>query len=247
MPLSYILLSILGLFVLFGFAHRVLDRMKMTDTWALLIIIGMIIGTLLPNIPITKSVSINIGGAIIPIAVSVYLFIKADSAKEKLNAVLASILAGALVYTAGRILPHEPEAMFIEPNYIYGIIAGLIAYLFGRSRRCAFIAGVMGIILSDITQAVVNAVIAVPGIISIGGAGAADSIVISMIIAVFLSEILGETREKLQGGTSKKDTEIGTRMASSLVDEEIHDFKSDNNDLQNVEGDSDEQDEQKDK
>lgn len=34
MPLSYILLSITGLVVLFGFAHRVLDRMKMTDTWA---------------------------------------------------------------------------------------------------------------------------------------------------------------------------------------------------------------------
>lgn len=74
MPLSYILLSITGLVVLFGFAHRVLDRMKMTDTWAFLVIIGMIIGTLIPNIPITKTVSINIGGAVIPIAVCVYLF-----------------------------------------------------------------------------------------------------------------------------------------------------------------------------
>lgn len=241
MPLSYILLSILGLFVLFGFAHRVLDRMRMTDTWALLIIIGMIIGTLLPSIPITKSVSINIGGAIIPIAVSVYLFIKADSAKEKLNAVLASILAGALVYTAGRILPHEPEAMFIEPNYIYGIVSGLIAYLFARSRRCAFIAGVMGIILSDITQAVVNAVTKVPGTVSIGGAGAVDSVVISMIIAVFLTEVLGETREKLQGGTSKKDTELDTHLASSLVDKEIQQLKSDNSDFKDAEGDNDEQ------
>ncbi len=82
---------------MFGFAHRVLDRMKMTDTWAFLIIIGMIIGTLIPNIPITKTVSINIGGAVIPIAVCVYLFLKAENTKERVNAVVVSIVAGIAV------------------------------------------------------------------------------------------------------------------------------------------------------
>lgn len=218
MPLSYIILSITGLFILFGFAHRVLDRMKMTDTWALIIIIGMIVGTFLPSIPLGRNVSINIGGAIIPAAVAIYLFIKAESSRERFNGIIASILAGAAVFLAGRLLPSEPEAMFIEPNYIYGIVSGLIAYLFGRSRRCAFIAGVMGVILSDIVKGVINIVTARPGTVSIGGAGAVDTVVISMIIAVLLSEVLGETREKLQGGTAKKDTE--PHLTSSLLNEE---------------------------
>jgi len=218
MPLSYVLLSIVGLVVLFGFAHRVLDRMKMTDTWAFLIIIGMIIGTLIPNIPITKTVSINIGGAVIPIAVCVYLFLKAENTKERVNAVVVSIVAGIAVFITGKILPAEPEAMIIEPNYVYGIVGGLIAYLFSRSRRSAFIGGVMGIILANVMQAIFNYITATRGTISIGGAGFFDSVVISMIIAVFLSEIIGETREKIQGGTSKKDLEPKEGMASSLID-----------------------------
>ncbi|AST58744.1 DUF1614 domain-containing protein [Thermoanaerobacterium thermosaccharolyticum] len=218
MPLAYIILSITGLFVLFGFAHRVLDRMKMTDTWALIIIIGMIIGTFLPAIPLGKKMSINIGGAIIPAAVAVYLFIKAERGAERRNALVSSILAGTAVFLAGRLLPSEPEAMFIEPNYVYGIVSGLIAYLFGRSRRCAFIAGVMGVILSDITQGLINIVLARPGTISVGGAGAFDTVVISMIVAVFFSEILGETREKIQGGTAKKNTE--PHLTSSLLSED---------------------------
>ncbi|MDI3476591.1 MAG: hypothetical protein PWQ59_116 [Thermoanaerobacterium sp.] len=218
MPLAYIILSITGLFVLFGFAHRVLDRMKMTDTWALIIIIGMIIGTFLPAIPLGKKMSINIGGAIIPAAVAVYLFIKAERGAERTNALVSSILAGTAVFLAGRLLPSEPEAMFIEPNYVYGIVSGLIAYLFGRSRRCAFIAGVMGVILSDVAQGLINIILARPGTISVGGAGAFDTVVISMIVAVFFSEILGETREKIQGGTAKKNTE--PHLTSSLLSED---------------------------
>ncbi|HHW57676.1 MAG TPA: DUF1614 domain-containing protein [Clostridia bacterium] len=218
MPLSYILLSITALVVLFGFAHRVLDRMKMTDTWAFLVIIGMIIGTLLPNLPITKSVTINIGGAIIPMAVCLYLFLRAESGRERINSIVVSIVAGIAVFIAGRILPAEPEAMIIEPNYIYGIVGGLIAYLFSRSRRSAFIAGVMGIILANVIQAISNYLTGTRGAITIGGAGFFDSVVISMIIAVFLSEIIGETREKIQGGTSKKYLEPKEGMASSLID-----------------------------
>jgi len=162
--------------------------------------------------------SINIGGAIIPAAVAVYLFIKAERGAERTNALVSSILAGTAVFLAGRLLPSEPEAMFIEPNYVYGIVSGMIAYLFGRSRRCAFIAGVMGVILSDITQGLINIVLGRPGTISVGGAGAFDTVVISMIVAVFFSEILGETREKIQGGTTKKDTE--PHLTSSLLSED---------------------------
>ena len=222
MPLSYLLLIITTLAVLFGFTHRVLDRMRMTDRWALIIIIGMIIGTFLPNIHITKLVSVNIGGALIPIGVSIYLFIKADSMAEKLNAVIVSIISGILVYIAGVFLPHEPEAMLIEPNYIYGIIGGLISYLFGRSRRCAFIAGVMGIVLSGVIQAFVNYFTGRNAVVPIGGAGSFDAVVISMIIAVFLSEVIGETREKLQGGTLKKDSHVKQIPLKNLKGDILH-------------------------
>ena len=38
-----------------------------------------------------------------------------------------------------------------------------------------------------------------------GGAGAFDATVIAGVFAVVLAEVIGETREKIQGGTAKKD------------------------------------------
>jgi len=54
----------------------------------------------------------------------------------------------------------------------------------------------MGVILANVTQAVVNSITGVRGAVPIGGAGFFDSVVISMIVAVFLSEVVGEVREK---------------------------------------------------
>jgi len=44
----------------------------------------------------------------------------------------------------------------------------------------------------------------IPGTVHIGGAGAFDSIVIAGIIAVILSELIGEGRERLQGGPDSR-------------------------------------------
>ena len=75
---------------------------------------------------------------------------------------MASLVAGAAIYAAGRLLPHEPESIIFDPNYASGIIAGVVAYLFGRSRRASFIAGIMGVILADIAQGIENIIRGIP-------------------------------------------------------------------------------------
>ncbi len=98
--------------------------------------------------------------------------------------------------------------MYFEPTYLYGIAAGIIAYLMGRSRRSAFIGGVMGVLLADITQGIISGVSGIPAAVRLGGAGAFDAVVVSGIVAVLAAELIGEARERLQGGTSKKDMVI---------------------------------------
>ncbi|HHU63822.1 MAG TPA: DUF1614 domain-containing protein [Clostridiales bacterium] len=217
MPFGLMLLVIISVLIVFGIAHQVLDRMRLSDKAVLLIIGGMIAGTLLPNIPITDNFSINIGGAIIPIALCVYLFVKAGTAEEKSRAIASTIIAATAVFLAGRLLPSEPQTTIMDPNYVYGILAGVTAYLFGRSRRSAFIAGVMGVILADIAQGVMNVIAGVPGPIRLGAAGIVDAVVISGLIAVILAEVTGEFREKLQGGTVHKDKHFrNAEFTSSL-------------------------------
>ncbi len=218
MSLGILLLSILTILILFGFAGSVLDRMRLNDKTVVLFLIVMIIGTFIPDIPLGNRLSINVGGAIVPIALAIYLFVKAGTGKEKFRAILASVISAIVVFSVSKFFTGEEyTTIFSDPFLIYGIIGGLVAYIIGRSRRSAFIAGIMGIVLSDLIQVALNIINGIPGEIRIGGAGVIDATVISGIIAVILAEIIGETREKIQGGTDKKNMTFNhSEFASSL-------------------------------
>jgi hypothetical protein len=208
MPVGLIILIVVSALIFLGLAHRILDRLRLSDGGALIVIAAILIGTYIPDIPITDKIAVNIGGAIIPTALAVYLFIKAGTAKEKTRAVIASIVAGAVVYGLSKFLPAGPEEnQFMNYYYLYAIIGGFTAYILGRSRRSAFIAGIMAIILSDLVQGIVNWYTGLPGRTVFGGAGAFDATVISGIFAVVLAEVVGEIRERMQGGTRKKNME----------------------------------------
>ena len=202
MPIGMIILLVVGVLVYFGIAHRILDRMRLTDRQALLFIAAVIVGSFI-NIPIMSSpidVSINVGGGLLPLALAVYLIAKADETAERVRAVLSAIVVAGAVFLGSRYLPYEPEDMFLDPKLMYGLAAGIIAYVAGRSRRSAFIGGVLGIILSDAVHAVTLVQRGIPGTTAIGGAGAFDVVMIAGIVGVMLAELVGETREKLQGG-----------------------------------------------
>jgi uncharacterized membrane protein len=238
LSLGIIILLIVSVLIFFGLAQRVLDRMKLNDKTAILFIGAMVIGSFLPNIPLFSGLSINIGGGIIPIVLAVYLIIGAEN-QEKTRAIMASIITGGFVYTASKLLGADPGTMFLDPIYMYALIAGLVAYLIGRSRRAAFIAGILGIVLSDIAYIVEITLTNTPGGTTIGGAGVFDTTILAGIIAVAIAEIIGETRERLQGGTKKvrlKSDEEKNQMASFLS-EDYFDNEKDNNEKDSKESD----------
>jgi uncharacterized membrane protein len=219
MPAGVILLLLIAVLIYFGLLQRVLDRMHMTDIMAIIFIGAMVVGSFLPNIPLGTRVSINIGGGIIPIILAVYLIATSDTNAEKVRSIIASIITGAAVYIAGKLLPAEPGTMIIDPIIAFAVLAGVIAYVFGRSRRVAFIAGTLGIIISDIVSAL--GVTARPIGTTIGGAGIIDATVISGVIAVGLCEIVGETGERLKGGSwAKKKSKEESSLTSMLAKHE---------------------------
>ena len=171
MPLGLTLLVVATILVLFGVGQRMLDRMRLSDKTAVLFMVAIFIGSLIPDIPLGRDLFINIGGAVVPLILVIYLFVKAGTGMEKARAAIAAILSGLGVYLAGRYMPSEPETIIIDPNYAYGIIAGVIGYLFGRSRRASFIAGVLGVILADLAQAIENILLGIPTRIRLGVPG----------------------------------------------------------------------------
>ncbi|MDO9574826.1 MAG: DUF1614 domain-containing protein [Candidatus Contubernalis sp.] len=199
MATGMVLLVVIGVLIYLGFAQRILDKMRLTDRQAFLFIGAVLIGTFIPDIPITDNVGINIGGGVLPILLIGYLLVKADTVKEKKRAVTALIVATVVVYGATKIIPVEPTYnFFLDPMYIFALLAGIVGYLAGRSRRSAFIAGTGAMILTDVVSRIEVALIGGQSSLVIGGAGMFDGIIIAGLIAVSLAEIVGETREHIQ-------------------------------------------------
>ena len=203
MTTGLILLIIAAALVLFGVGQRVLDSLRLTDRQALLIIALMIGSGFIPDIPVTPLFSFNIGGALIPLALCVYLWIKADTAAERIRSLAAALATAVATYLLGRFMPHEPETIVIDPGIMQGIAAGILGYLFGRSRRGSFIAGVVGVTLSSVASAVTVWMRGIDQRLVLGGAGAFDVIVISGLLAVLLSELIGEIFERIQRGNRR--------------------------------------------
>lgn len=189
------LLLIAAILVFCGLLQRVLDRMHLTDHQALFLIGAMIAGTFLPDISF-GAIRVNIGGAIIPLGVCVYLFIRADESIERWRALLGTLLTGGAVYALSALLPAEAEALLVDPIWLYGICGGVIAWLLGRSRRAAFICGVAGVLLADAASALVAVSQGYAVQFTLGGGGIADACVISGVIGVLMCELIGETIER---------------------------------------------------
>lgn len=209
MSFGMILLMAAFVLLLFGVGQRVLDKMRMNDKWALALTAAIIGLSFVPNITIGR-VSVNIGGALLPLGICVWLLVKCEG-RERLNALIGTLITAAAIYALGALMPSEPEQIVLDPNYIYGIAAGIIAYVVSRSRRNAFITAVLGVLLSDIATAVLNLIKGIDQSFVIGSAGILDSLVISGLIAVLLSELIGEITERIsRAGKQKEENELLT-------------------------------------
>lgn len=209
-PTGIIILIIVSILIYLGLAHRALDRMRLSDRGALVVIAAIILGSFI-NIPLRFlpfTTSVNVGGALVPIGLAVYLLLRAGTAKEWIRALAGAAITAVAVYVVGSLIntgtTMEPAGRFafIDAIYLYPLVGGIVAYLIGRSRRAAFIAATLGVLLVDVFHYVWLLGQGAPQnyAVAIGGAGAFDTIVLAGIVAILLAELIGESLERLAGG-----------------------------------------------
>lgn len=208
MSLGMILLVALSLLILFGAMQRVLDRMGLTDRQALACAAAIFIGGWLPDIPFGRF-TINPGGALIPLFVCAYLILRAGTNKERMRCLIASALSAASIYAVSVFFPADPESMPFDPMILYGAFSGLIAWFLGRSRRSAFVAGILGVILADSVVGFINWQSGISQVVHLGGAGALDAVVFSGLSAVLICELFGEILERIKTGKADASNEDG--------------------------------------
>lgn len=230
MTVGLVLLLAVSVIIFLGLAHRVLDRMRLNDKQALVAVLLILVGGFV-DIPVyhgIQKVSLNLGGSIIPVIIAVYVLIRADSATETRRGIFCAVATGAALIAISKLFPFEEGRTIIDSIYVFGLVAGAIAYLTGKSRRAAFAGAILGVVFLDIAHLVEVVIRGMPSTVNIGGAGAFDAVVIAGIIAVGLAEIFGETMERLQGGHIPKDQHrVDTATKTPGHEQEMPDDESD--------------------
>ncbi len=200
-----VLLIGVSILIFLGLAHRVLDRLYLSDRGGLLLIGALIAGSFI-DIPIWRNpaVTLNVGGAVIPLLLAIYVLSKAGSGKEVTRSIIGIVLTTGVLYGVSKIYSFDTARGLIEPQYLWAIISAVIAYLAGRSRRLAFIIATLGLLALDIVHIVEVGLGGYNAPTRIGGAGAFDTIVVAGVLGVLLTELIGESREALQGGPAEE-------------------------------------------
>lgn len=214
MSISLWIIWVVILLVMFGVGQRILDDLRLSDKWALMILIAISIGIIIPPIWIGEYFCFSIGGFLIPLALSIYLLISCGK-RDLIRAIVGTILVAGIIYGLEWILPADPEDVVIDNMYIYGVVAGIVAYVLGRSRRNAFISCLFGITLAQLVQWIVNICTDAKSILGLGVGGAFSTYVVAIIISVALSEFLGRCFEVAGGENEKKEYNYKTHTYDS--------------------------------
>ncbi len=203
-----LLLTVPLLFVLlfFNLLSFSFGELGLSQSTALGLIVFMLLGSLI-NIPLTRrratytfpdtfrglfatpppqhsGVAINVGGAIIPLGLCVYLLTIVPSLWQ---VGLATLIMTAIAKALARPVPGRGIAM---PVFVPPIVSALLAILLAPefAAPCAYITGTLGTLIgADLLN--LHKMKRFPGMLSIGGAGLFDGIFLVGIVAVLLTAL----------------------------------------------------------
>jgi uncharacterized membrane protein len=131
------------------------------------------------------TIAVNVGGALIPAAVSVYLLVQAD-----LNTILYSLVGVVAVTLVTSAVARPVNGVgIVTPALIPPVAAAAVALVLLPSQpiTVAYVSGVLGTLVgADLLNLRVISKLGAP-VASIGGAGTFDGVFLSGIIAVLIA------------------------------------------------------------
>lgn len=212
-----ILIPALVIFNLLLIAEGTFESIGLRFYQAVLVTVGALIGSLI-DIPLVTlggaTIAANVGGAIIPLIVSLEMIARGRISRPK---TLAAIIAVSLIaYVFATPVPGLGITM---PFYIAPIAGAAAGLLLARGCQTAaglaYAGGTMGTLLgADILKLANPAILAAlagdqPTILSIGGAGIFDGIFITGVLSVLLAAYAGRNLRKNAGVCPKEREDRG--------------------------------------
>ena len=143
--------------------------------------LGHILFTQPPRVT-TTIIAINVGGALIPLLLSLYLLPKASLLRMGLGVAIVALVTNSLA----RVVPGE--GIFLNP-FIPPLVSAGAALVLGRKEAAplAYVSGTLGTLIGTDLLNLGQVLQGGGTFLSIGGAGVFDSIFLVGVIAAFLS------------------------------------------------------------
>jgi uncharacterized membrane protein len=144
-------------------------------------------------------IAVNVGGAIIPVFLSIYLLVKNNLSRQSL---LGVIIVAVVVHLMAQPVNGVGIAV---PTYIPPLIAAAVGFLLSRRHAppLAYIAGSLGTLIgADLLNLGKIQGLGAP-VASIGGAGTFDGIFLTGILAVLLAGLV--SRGEVESGPKTGD------------------------------------------
>jgi uncharacterized membrane protein len=183
------------------------ETLGLSPSTAFSLILAMLLGSLI-NIPLTRrrvalmapatmrgwfappppaytGVAINVGGAVIPLLLSVYLATIVPSLWQ------VGVATGVMAAASKGLARVVPGRGVVLPVFVPPVLSALLALLLapGFAAPCAYVAGTVGTLVgADLLN--LRRLRGFQGMVSIGGAGLFDGIFLVGIVAVLLTALV---------------------------------------------------------
>ncbi|MBQ8468893.1 MAG: stage II sporulation protein P [Clostridia bacterium] len=216
MTISLGILTAIIILLMLGAGQRILDGLRLNDKQAIIILLLIAIGIAIPPIHIGEYFAVSIGGYIIPFMLCIYLLVSCGWSRDLLRATIGTIVVAGVIYGLDWLMPSaSAEDIVVDNTFLYGIVAGIVAYTLGRSRRNAFVSAILGISLSQTVQWLVNIFLGTPTVLGLGTGGAFGTYVIAALISVGLAEFFGRAFTTAKPDEEKKEFNFDTHTYDS--------------------------------
>lgn len=166
-----------------GYAYR---KIGVPPRYMFLVLVLSLVGSHV-NLPLYRDhgsvVAINVGGALLPVALSLYLFFRTGLWGRM---IVATAIVAIVVHGLARIVPGQGIAVPILVPPLAAAGVGLLLS-FRRAPPVAYVAGSMGTLIGADVMNLHRVVELGAPVLSIGGAGVFDGVFLTGIIAGLLA------------------------------------------------------------
>lgn len=196
MPWGISIIAAMAVLLLFGAGEKTAKRLGLNKTLAILLLLVTAAGLLIPDIRIGDALVVNLGGFLFPLIIAVYIFAKARPGQIG-HGLICAIAVTAVMLAASYFISPVPEGIIAEPGLLYGVIAGLTAFIVGFNSVSALGGLLSGLVLWDIALGLLYRYyygLNVP--VELGMYSFGDTLALAFIICAFLSSLTAEREQK---------------------------------------------------